>query len=185
LRWSSQPRWEWRPRRHRVRHRAGFAAEPGKFALTVELLRITSVHRFHLAGVAGGRILNTWNRFSIPALTPALLNVSFIVGAVFFAEYFEPPVKSSRGHVRRRRASARIADPVLARLGLLPRWRLDWQHPGAPHPPSHGSGAFGVSVSRCLSSSIRSSLRFSSPAACLVALLRRSTHGNSRPACSA
>ena len=37
-------------------------------------------------------ILNTWNRFAVPAITPALLNVAFIVGALFFAEYFDPPV---------------------------------------------------------------------------------------------
>src|SRR5688572_14466495 len=62
----------------------GFAAEPEKFALTVQLLRITFpyIAFISLVALAAG-ILNTWNRFSIPAITPALLNVSFIVGAAF------------------------------------------------------------------------------------------------------
>src|SRR5688572_20381824 len=71
----------------------GFAAEPEKFALTVQLLRITFpyIAFISLVALAAG-ILNTWNRFSIPAITPALLNVSFIVGAAFFAEHFDPPI---------------------------------------------------------------------------------------------
>ena len=70
-----------------------FAAEPEKFALTVQLLRITFPYIVFISLVAlAADILNTWNRFSVPALTPALLNVSFIVGALFFAPYFDPPV---------------------------------------------------------------------------------------------
>ncbi|HEY0663664.1 MAG TPA: lipid II flippase MurJ, partial [Thiobacillaceae bacterium] len=62
----------------------GFAAEPEKYALTVTLLRITFpyIAFISLVALAAG-ILNTWNRFSVPAITPALLNVSFILGALF------------------------------------------------------------------------------------------------------
>jgi len=64
----------------------GFAAVPAKFDLTVALLRVTFPYIFFisLVSLAGG-ILNTWSRFAIPALTPALLNLSFILGALFFA----------------------------------------------------------------------------------------------------
>jgi putative peptidoglycan lipid II flippase len=41
--------------------------------------------------LAGG-ILNTWSRFSVPAFTPTLLNISFIVFALWLAPYFDPPV---------------------------------------------------------------------------------------------
>src|SRR6266850_1943113 len=44
-----------------------------------------------LVALAAG-IFNTWNRFAIPAITPALLNVSFIVAALFFADRFDPPI---------------------------------------------------------------------------------------------
>src|SRR6185436_2103548 len=127
----------------------GFAAEPGKFALTVELLRITFPYIvfISLVSLAAG-ILNTWNRFSIPALTPALLNVSFIVGAVFFAEYFDPPVKVLAWAVFAGGVlQLALQIPVLARLGLLPRWRLDWQHPGVRRILLlMAPAAFGVSV---------------------------------------
>ena len=57
----------------------GFAADPGKFALTVTLTRITFPYILFMSLVAlCGGILNTWNRFAIPAFTPVLLNVAFI-----------------------------------------------------------------------------------------------------------
>src|SRR6476660_4437187 len=56
----------------------GFAASPEKFALTIELLRITFPYILFisLVSLAGG-VLNTFGKFSVPALTPALLNLSF------------------------------------------------------------------------------------------------------------
>src|SRR5258705_10103157 len=71
----------------------GFAAEPGKFDLTVAMLRITFPYIvcISLVALAPG-ILNTWSRFAVPAVTPVLLNVSFIVAAAFFADRFDPPV---------------------------------------------------------------------------------------------
>ncbi|AKJ42448.1 murein biosynthesis integral membrane protein MurJ [Pragia fontium] len=71
----------------------GFSDEPEKFALTTELLRITFPYilLISLASLAGA-ILNTWNRFSVPAFAPTLLNVSMIGFALFGAPYFDPPV---------------------------------------------------------------------------------------------
>src|SRR5689334_10792678 len=71
----------------------GFAAEPDKFAVTVRMLRITFpyIAFISLVALASG-VLNTWNRFSVPALTPAFLNIAFIAGAALFAGYFDPPV---------------------------------------------------------------------------------------------
>ena len=55
----------------------GFAATPGKFDLTVSLLRVTFPYIFFisLTALAGG-ILNTFSRFAVPAVTPTLLNLS-------------------------------------------------------------------------------------------------------------
>ncbi|MCD0229615.1 lipid II flippase MurJ, partial [Enterobacter hormaechei subsp. steigerwaltii] len=39
-----------------------------------------------------GSVLNSYHKFSIPAFTPTFLNVSFIVFALFFVPYFDPPV---------------------------------------------------------------------------------------------
>src|SRR5260221_10300539 len=71
----------------------GFAAQPEKFELTVQLLRVTFPYIAFISLVAlSAGILNTSNRFAVPAITPALLNISFIVGAAFFADRFDPPV---------------------------------------------------------------------------------------------
>jgi putative peptidoglycan lipid II flippase len=129
----------------------GFAAEPEKFALTVQLLRITFpyIAFISLVALAAG-ILNTWNRFAVPALTPALLNVSFIVGAVFFAQYFDPPVlvlgwAVFAGGV----LQLAFQVPFLVRLGVLPRWRLNLAHPGVRRVLTlMAPAAFGVSVSQ-------------------------------------
>ena len=129
----------------------GFAAEPEKFAITVQLLRITFPYIVFISLVAlSAGILNTWNRFSVPAITPALLNVAFIVGAVFFAERFDPPVLVLAWAVFIGGALQLACQvPFLARMGLLPRWRFEFSHPGLRRVlllmvPA----AFGVSVSQ-------------------------------------
>ncbi|MDQ5849207.1 MAG: murein biosynthesis integral membrane protein MurJ [Pseudomonadota bacterium] len=130
----------------------GFALDPTKpFALTVSLLRITFPYILFISLVAlSAGILNTWNRFSVPAITPALLNVAFIVGAAFFADYFDPPVLVLAWAVFAGGVlQLAFQVPFLLKLRLLPRWRIDWSHPGLRRVlllmiPA----AFGVSVSQ-------------------------------------
>lgn len=71
----------------------GFTDTPDKFAITAALLRITFPYIFFisLASLAGA-ILNTWNRFSVPAFAPTLLNISMILFSLFATPYFNPPV---------------------------------------------------------------------------------------------
>ncbi len=68
-------------------------ADAGKFALAVDLLRIIFPYilLISLSSLVGS-ILNTYHQFSIPAFTPVLLNLSFIVFALWLAPYFDPPV---------------------------------------------------------------------------------------------
>ncbi|SME97392.1 murein biosynthesis integral membrane protein MurJ [Pseudogulbenkiania subflava] len=71
----------------------GFANDTGKFDLTVELLRITFPYILFISlSSLAGSVLNTWNRFSVPAFTPTFLNISFILCALVLAPYFHPPV---------------------------------------------------------------------------------------------
>lgn len=129
----------------------GFAAEPGKFDLTVAMLRITFpyIACISLVAMAAG-ILNTWSRFAVPALTPALLNVSFIVAAVFFADRFDPPVLVLAWAVfAGGLLQLALQLPFLARIGMLPRWRLNLRHPGVARVLKLMAPAvFGVSVSQ-------------------------------------
>jgi len=129
----------------------GFAAEPGKFELTVAMLRITFPYIAFISMVAlAAGVLNTWSRFAVPAFTPVLLNVSFIVGAAFFAERFDPPVLVLAWAVfvgGLLQVAWQV--PFLVRVGMLPRWRLDLKHPGVRRVLKLMAPAvFGVSVSQ-------------------------------------
>jgi putative peptidoglycan lipid II flippase len=129
----------------------GFAAEPDKFSLTVALLRITFPYILFISLVAlAAGILNTWNRFAVPAATPALLNVCFIVAAAFLAEYFDPPVLALAWAVFAGGVlQLALQLPFLARIGMLPRWRLNLRHPGVARVLKLMAPAvFGVSVSQ-------------------------------------
>jgi len=129
----------------------GFAADTVKFGLTVTMLRITFPYIAFISLVAfAAGILNTWNRFSLPAVTPAMLNIAFIVGALFFAGYFDPPILVLAWAVFVGGALQLILQiPALARLGLLPRPRLNWSHPGVRRMLKlMAPAAFGVSISQ-------------------------------------
>ncbi len=129
----------------------GFADQPDKFALTTTLVRITFPYVLFISLVAfAAGILNTWNRFAVPAATPALLNVSFIVAAAFLAERFDPPVLAlAWAVVAGGVLQLALQLPFLARIGMLPRWRLSLRHPGLRQVLTLMAPAvFGVSVAQ-------------------------------------
>jgi putative peptidoglycan lipid II flippase len=129
----------------------GFVGNPEKLALTVELLRITFPYILFisLTSLAGG-ILNTYSRFSVPAFTPVLLNVSFIVFGLWFAPYFSPPVMALAwavfcGGV----AQLAFQVPFLRRIGMLPRFRLSFKDEGVWRVLRlMAPAAFGVSIAQ-------------------------------------
>ncbi len=114
----------------------GFAAEPGKFELTVELTRITFPYILFmsLTALAGG-VLNTWSRFALPAFTPVLLNLSFIGMALFAAPWFDTPILALGWAVFIGGAlQLGLQLPALRQIGMLPRigfnYRAAWADPG-------------------------------------------------------
>lgn len=110
----------------------GFAADADKFALTVELTRITFPYILFMSLVAlAGGVLNTWSRFAIPAFTPVLLNLSFIGMALFAAPLFDTPVLALAwavfiGGILQLALQLR----PLAKIGMLPRFDLNLSDPG-------------------------------------------------------
>jgi putative peptidoglycan lipid II flippase len=100
-----------------------------------------------LTACAGG-ILNTWSRFAVPAFTPVLLNLSFIGFALFAAPWFDPPVMALAwavffGGV----LQLGFQLPFLARIGMLPRLRLNFRDEGVRRVLKQMAPAvFGVSV---------------------------------------
>jgi len=130
---------------------AWFHEEPEQFALTVQLLHITFPYILFISMVAlGAGVLNTWGRFGVPAFTPVLLNVSFIVAAAFFAKHFHPPIMALAWAVFAGGVlQLAFQLPFLWRIGMLPRWRLDLRHPGMRRVLKlMGPALLGVSASQ-------------------------------------
>jgi putative peptidoglycan lipid II flippase len=103
-----------------------------EFWLASDMLRITFPYilLISLTALAGG-ILNTFDRFLVPALTPVLLNVSLIACAVLLSVRMEVPVKSlAWGVLFAGIAQLLVQIPALLRLGVVPRPRWGWRHPG-------------------------------------------------------
>ena len=110
----------------------GFLDDSDKFALTVELTRITFPYILFMSLVAlSGGVLNTWSRFAVPAFTPALLNLSLIGMALFAAPHFDRPVMALGWAVFIGGAlQLAFQLPSLKRIGMLPRFSLNWKDPG-------------------------------------------------------
>ena len=129
----------------------GFIQQPEKMALTAELLRITFPYLLliSLTGFAGA-ILNSYDRFVVPAFTPVLLNLSLIGFALFASPVFGQPVYALAWAVLFAGCAQLLFQlPFLARLQLLPQPQWDWQHPGVRKILTLMLPAlFGVSVSQ-------------------------------------
>jgi len=129
----------------------GFLRDPAKLALTGDLIKLTFPYLLliSLTGFAGA-ILNSYQRFAIPALTPVLLNLCLIASALWFAPHFEEPVVAlALGVLVAGFAQLLFQVPALAGIGLVPRPRWAPQHEGVKRILLLMIPAlFGVSVSQ-------------------------------------
>lgn len=129
----------------------GFADEAQRFELTTDLLRVTFPYilLISLSSLAGA-ILNTWNRFSVPAFVPTLLNVSMIVFALFLTPYFDPPIMALGWAVLVGGLLQLLWQlPHLKKIGMLVLPRLSFSNTGVWRVLKQmGPAIFGVSVSQ-------------------------------------
>ncbi len=129
----------------------GFVNNADKFALTVDLLKITFPYIFFisLVSLAGG-VLNTYGNFGVPAMTPVWLNLSFIVAVLFIAPYFDHSIKVLAWAVFAGGVLQLLYQiPYLMRIGLLPRYELNLQDPGVWRIAKlMGPAVFGVSIAQ-------------------------------------
>lgn len=129
----------------------GFADTADKFALTSSLLRVTFPYilLISLASLVGA-ILNTWNRFSVPAFAPTLLNISMIGFALFAAPHFHPPVMALAWAV----VAGGVLQlgyqlPHLKKIGMLVLPRINLKDAGVWRVMRQmGPAILGVSVSQ-------------------------------------
>ncbi len=107
------------------------AADPVKYGLLVDLLRLTFPFLLFvsLTALAGGA-LNSFQRFAMPALTPVILNLCMIAGALWLAPRLEVPILALGWAVLAAGVLQLLFQlPSLKGIDLLtlPRW--GWNHP--------------------------------------------------------
>lgn len=109
----------------------GYVADgTDRFELSVSLLRLVFPYILLISlSSFVGSILNTYGRFSIPAFTPVLLNISFIVFTVFWLPYFQPSVMALGWAVLVGGILQLIFQlPWLFKLGFLKCPKLSFEH---------------------------------------------------------
>ena len=128
-----------------------YLRDAAKYQLTVELLRLTFPYLLFISLTAfAGSILNSYDRFAVPAFTPVLLNLS-LIGSVFWLQpLMDTPVMAlAWGVVIAGVTQLLLQLPFLARVHLLPRPRVDFKHQGVRKIITLMLPAlFGVSVSQ-------------------------------------
>ncbi|MCU7811664.1 MAG: murein biosynthesis integral membrane protein MurJ [Candidatus Thiodiazotropha sp. (ex Notomyrtea botanica)] len=125
--------------------------DEGKYHLAVDMLYLTFPYLFFISLTAfSGGILNTHNRFGAAAFTPALLNISLIVCALWLSQSMEVPVKAlAWGVLFAGVVQFTFQIPFLHQLRLIPRPRVAFKDPGVVKVMKLMVPAlFGVSVSQ-------------------------------------
>lgn len=129
----------------------GFVGEDAKLDLAAALLRLTFPYLLLISLTAlAGAVLNTFGRFSIPAFTPALLNVALIACALFLAPRLDEPVLAlAVGVLIGGLAQLALLLYALGRLGLKIRPVVSFAHTGVRKILRlMGPAIFGVSVAQ-------------------------------------
>ena len=122
-----------------------------KFSAASDMLRITFPYLLliSLTGFAGA-ILNSYERFAVPAITPIFLNISLIFAAIFVSPWLDRPVYALAWGV----LAAGIIQllfqlPFLAKIRMIPSPVVSWRDEGVIKILGLMAPAiFGVSVSQ-------------------------------------
>ncbi|MCK4302204.1 MAG: murein biosynthesis integral membrane protein MurJ [candidate division Zixibacteria bacterium] len=110
----------------------GFTDSPEKFDLTVDLTRIMFVYLLlvSLSSLVMG-MLNSFGRFGVPALSPAMFNLGVVLTVVILYEHFQQPAYTlAVGVVIGGAGQLSIQLPALWRTGYRFRPRLDFLDEG-------------------------------------------------------
>jgi putative peptidoglycan lipid II flippase len=129
----------------------GYLDDPERYALTSTMLHLTFPYLFFISLTAlSGAVLNTFHRFAVPALTPILLNLCLITGALWVAPHMTVSVLALAWAV----FFAGIVQllfqlPFLYQRRLLVLPRFYWRDPGVQRVLKLMIPAlFGVSVAQ-------------------------------------
>lgn len=110
----------------------GFVADPFKFSLTVNLTRLMFVYLLlvSLSALVMG-MLNSFGRFGIPAVAPAVFNLGMILSMVALHRFLNVPIYSlAIGVLIGGLGQLAIQIPSLWRIGYRLRWRMGFLDEG-------------------------------------------------------
>ncbi len=103
------------------------ANKPGSFNAAVVMMRwmFPYIACMSFVALAGG-VLNTWRQFKIPAFTPVLLNISFILASLLLAQRLAEPIYAMAiavcvGGL----LQVGLQIPSLVKIGMLPKIALN------------------------------------------------------------
>ncbi|MBN3859641.1 murein biosynthesis integral membrane protein MurJ [Neisseriaceae bacterium PsAf] len=110
---------------------SGFLKDPEQFYLASDLLKIMFPYIFFISLTSFfSAILNTHNKFSIPAITPIFLNVSLIIFAAWISPFFAQPIYALAWGVFVAGVVQLLFQlPFVAKLGFLKLPKLAWNDP--------------------------------------------------------
>jgi len=110
----------------------GTLDQPAKFAMASDMLRIVFPYLGFISMVAlAGGVLNSFQRFALPAVTPVLHNLVLIAAMLWLSGYMEVPIMAlAWGVLVAGAAQLALMWPALGRLGLAPRPRFNLRHEG-------------------------------------------------------
>jgi putative peptidoglycan lipid II flippase len=132
----------------------GFTQNPEKFALTVQLTRVTFPYIFLVSlGALAMGILNSLKHFSTPAASPILLNVGIILGALLLRHHMaQPSMALAIGVLLGGVLQILLQIPPLIKLGFLPKIAWNPKHPGVKKilglmlPSIYGSAVYQLNL---------------------------------------
>lgn len=110
----------------------GFWGDPERMKLATEMVRVMFPYLAFISLTAyAAALLNSFNRFALPAFTPVLLNLVLIAAALVAAPAFETPVMAiAWGVFAAGFVQLLFQIPSLRRLDLLHALRTDWSDRG-------------------------------------------------------
>lgn len=110
----------------------GFINDPQQFALAVFLNRLMFPYIFFIALVALCMgILNSFQHFSAPALSPVMLNIAMIAAALTLRDYFAEPITALAIGVLLGGVLQLVMQwPFLVKFKVKLKTKIDLKHPG-------------------------------------------------------
>ncbi len=108
------------------------APDGAKFLQASFLLKITTPYLFFITLTAvSGAVLNTYDKFLVPAITPCLMNLCMIAACVWLApRTADPNFALALGFLAGGVVQFLFQLPFLYRLGCLVVPKFGWNHPG-------------------------------------------------------